>query len=241
MKLAIQIALYLAGLSLDVLILSVLLRGQWKRYPFVFLYLIGDILTTVAEIPVSLGLLTPKPHSALEDIYWIDERIIQLLVYLLVISLVYRATVTWKPRRTILAGVIGGSLLFWGITFLIQFNPAVGTGQWMTAWMRDVNFCSIFLDLGLWGVLIGARQKDFKLLMVTGALGIQFTGNAIGEALRMMAHSLAAPTAYFMVFANLSCLYIWWRAFRMPDQPPTQLRPAARRSASSELKIPQAK
>ena len=234
MKLAIQVGLYLAGLSLDVLILTVLLRGQWKRYPFVFLYLIADFLTTVAEMPVSLGLIVARPHSILEDVYWIDERIIQMLVYLLVISLVYRATVQWKPRRTILAGVIGGSILFWGVSFLIYFNPAAETGQWMTPWMRDMNFCTIFLDLGLWGALIGARQKDFKLLMVTGALGIQSTGNAIGDALRLISHSLAEPTAYFMVFANLTCLYIWWRAFRMPDVPPSSRpHPVAARTSGS--------
>jgi hypothetical protein len=228
MTLAIQIGLYSAGLSLDVLILAVLLRGQWKRYPFVFLYVIGDFLTTVAEIPFSLHLITPKPNSAFSDLYWIDDPIMQVLVFLLVISLVYRATYQWKPRRTLLLGLVAGTLLFWGVSFLLHFNASTETGKWMTGWMRDMNFCAVILDLGLWGLLIGAREKEYKLLMVTGALGIQFTGNAIGEALRQLSHSILMGkfTAYFIVFANLACSYIWWRAFRMPDSP-TSPRPVA--------------
>lgn len=226
MKLAVQVGLYSAGLGLDVLILAVLLRGQWKRYPFVFLYVIGDFLTTVVEIPLSLGLLKGKPGSAWSDLYWFDEQLIQVLVFLLVISLVYRATDRWKPRRTLLLGVVCATLLFWGISFLVHFNAAAETGQWMTGWMRDMSLCAIILDLGLWGVLIGAREKDFKLLMVTGALGIQFTGNAIGDCMRLISHSIAVgtATAYFIVFANLTCSYIWWRAFRMPDARPRQRR-----------------
>jgi protein-S-isoprenylcysteine O-methyltransferase Ste14 len=239
MKLAIQLGLYLAGLSLDVAILAVLCRGQWRRYPFVFLYVIGDFLTTVAEIPFGTGLWTADPNSPLAELYWIDERISQVLIFLLVISLVYRATFNWKPRRTLLLGVISVTLLFWAVSFLMHFNRNIATGQWMTPWMRDMNFCAVLLDLGLWGVLLRAREKDYKLLLVTGALGIQFTGNAIGEALRQLSHSMAGVTAYLIVFANLGCAYIWWRAFQMPDKQPARRRasvPAA--SARSEKILP---
>ena len=41
----------------------------------------------------------------------------------------------------------------------------------MTPWTRDLNFGAAILDLGLWALLIGSRQKDRKLLLVTGALG----------------------------------------------------------------------
>jgi hypothetical protein len=236
MQFAVQIGFYLAGLSLDVIILAELLRGQWKRYPFVFLYVVGDFLTTAAEIPFNLELVTPKAQDSYSDIYWIDERIVQVLGFLLVISLVYRATDHWKPRRTLLLGVGCATLLFWGITFFLHFDPTVQTGQWMTPWTRDMNFCAVILDLGLWGLLIGAREKDYKLLMVSGALGIQFTGNAIGEALRLLSHSLTLFTGFLIPIAYLSCLFIWSRAFRLPDSPP---RRVSRAVPQPEIKQPQ--
>ena len=84
----------------------------------------------------------------------------------------------------------------------------------MTPWMRNLNFYAAILDLGLWALLIGSRQKDYKLLLITGALGIQFTGGAIGQALRFSAPAIVAAASDFMMIANLARIYIWWQAFR---------------------------
>jgi hypothetical protein len=219
-ELAFQIAAYLVGLSLELAIMVVLLRGQWKRYPFVFAYLIGEFLITVLEIEPSLGYAkaTDAERHAFAQLYWVNERILHVLLFLLVISLVYRATAHLGPRRTLLLLVLAGTLLFAGITLLIEFDPRLRPGKWMTPWTRDMNFFAAILDIGLWGALIGARQKDYKLLMISGALGIQVTGEAIGQAVRQMSNSslVAALTGGFIILANIACLYIWWQAFRLP-------------------------
>ena len=224
MQLAFQIGAYLVGLSLELAIMVVLLRGQWKRYPFVFAYLIGDFLTTVLEIePAVLRYATATTATTAEKqsfakLYWLDERIMQVLVFLLVISLVYRATAHLQPRRTLLTLVVAGTVLSAGISLLFHFEPNVRPGKWMTPWTRDMNFFAAILDLGLWAVLIGVRKKDYQLLMISGALGLQFTGVAIGQAVRDMSMSplLALITGDFISMANIGCLYIWWQAFRMP-------------------------
>src|SRR5438445_11818985 len=186
MQLAFQIGAYLVGLSLELAIMVVLLRGQWRRYPFVFAYLIGDFLTTVLAIEPSLGYGagTEAERLSFTKLYWVNERIMHLLVFLLVISLVYRATAHLRPRRTLLLFVVIGTLLFAGVSLLIHFDSALSMGRWMTPWTRDLNFLAAILDLGLWAALIGAHKKDYRLLMISGALGIQFTGVAIGQALR---------------------------------------------------------
>ena len=228
MQVALQVAAYAIGLSLGLMIIAALLRGQWKQYPFVFAYVLGDFLTSVVEIRPGLQYraATAQAKRSFAMLYWWDERIMQALVFLLVISLIYRATAHLKTRRTLLLSVICGIVLFAGITLFICYDPTPGvpTGRWITAWLRYLNFCAAILDLGLWALLIGARRKDYKLLMVSGALGIQFTVGAIGQALRQLSDSGAELVGYFISLSNLVCLYIIWRAFRrvVPEPPAGQ-------------------
>jgi hypothetical protein len=91
-------------------------------------------------------------------------------------------------------------------------------GQWMTPWTRDLNSCAAILDLGLWAMLIRSREKDYRLLMVSGALGIQFAAGAMGQALREMSRSTVP--GLLIMFANFTCTYIWWQAFRPPKKDP---------------------
>ena len=89
----------------------------------------------------------------------------------------------------------------------------------MTRLTRDLNFCAAILDLGLWALLIGSRKKDYQLLLVTGALGIQFAGGAIGQSLRDMSPAIVTAASDFTVITSLARVYIWWRAFRGKPQP----------------------
>ena len=60
--------------------------------------------------------------------FWINERIMQVLVFLLVISLVYDATEHLRPRRTLLTGIVCGTMLVAAISFLYHYydpTPAV--------------------------------------------------------------------------------------------------------------------
>jgi drug/metabolite transporter (DMT)-like permease len=92
----------------------------------------------------------------------------------------------------------------------------------MTPWTRDLNFCAAILNVGLWVLLIGSRQKDRKLLLITGGLGLQFTGGAIGQALRDMSPTIVAAASDFLMITNVARIYIWWVAFRAkPKTPPS--------------------
>ncbi len=220
MQLALQFAAYAIGLSLGVLIMSAMLRGQWRNYPFVFLYVMGDFVTTILEIQPGLNYdsATAAEKKSFALLYWWDERVMQVLVFLLVISLIYRAAAHLKTRNTLVAGAVCGILLFAGITFFVYYDPTITTGKWMNPWLRNLNFSAAILDLGLWALLIGARQKDYKLLMVSGALGIQFTVGAIGQAVRFLSHESVQLTGYLISASNLICLFVLWQVFRLPAE-----------------------
>ena len=221
MRLAIVLCGAVIGIPLQILIIAGLVRGGYRRFPVVLAYMIADFLTTVVEFPSDVGYVRSMPWAAdaYTAVYWLDEVIMQVLVYAVVMSLIYQATGKLRPRRIVRASLIAGALLFAGISFLIHRNPALNTGSFMTPWTRDLNLCSSVLDLALWALLIAARGMDRQLLLLSGGLGIQFTGEAIGTSIRQLAlstrsHAMSLTGGVLMLLANLVFLYIWWQALR---------------------------
>ena len=221
MRFAIQLCGLMIGLPLQILIIGTLLRGGYRRFPFLFAYMVGDFLTTVVEVPSALGYYRGMQWAAFAfpAVYWFNAVVMQVLVYAVVMSLIYEATGKLRSRRVVRASLIVGAILFVGISFLIHWNPALNTGSFMTPWTRDLNLCSSILDLALWAMLIASREKDHLLLLLSGGLGIQFTGEAIGTSIVQLALSTHARTLSFsggvvMMLADLLFLYIWWQALR---------------------------
>ena len=222
MRFAIQFCGLAIGVPLQLLIIGALLRGGYRRFPLLFGYIIADFLTTGVEIPSALGYHRGMQWAAFAfpAVHWFNVVIMQVLVYSVVMSLIYQATGALRARRIVRASLIAGAILFAGISFLIHWNPALNRGSFMTPWTRDLNLCSAILDLALWALLIASREKDYCLLLLSGGLGIRFTGEAIGTSLRQLALStrsrpLSLSGGVLMVLANLVFLYVWWRAFRM--------------------------
>jgi len=220
MQPALQFVSFVVGVSLFILVLFAMLRGPWRRYPFVFLYVLGDFVTTLLEVrpAIKYDTISAAEKKSYLILYYWDERVMQVLLFLLVISMIYQASAHLKSRLVLVGGAIVGVLLYAGITFFIYYKPNIQMGLWMTPWRRNLNFSAAILDMGLWALLIGARKKDYRLLMISGALGIQFTAGAIGQAFSYLARSSVHWTGYLIALANLACLYIFWQAFRTPDE-----------------------
>lgn len=217
-----QICGWLVGLPLEFLVVLALARGPYRRFPLVFAYAAANIVTTLVEIPLYTesfvtGNAAVWSHAA--KIYWINEWILQVLVFALVISLIDQAATGSRWRRVVRVGLAAGALLFAGVSFFIRYlPPPVKIGYWMTPWTQDLNFCAAILDLALWMMLI-ARKADRRLLLISGALGLQFSGEAIGEAIRKlsiqrMVQALSLTGSVVSMLADLACLYVWWQTFR---------------------------
>ena len=221
MRFAIQLCGLVIGLPLQILIIGTLLRGGYRRFPFLFAYVVGDFMTTVVEVPSAVGYYRGRQWAAFAfpAVHWFNVVVMQVLVYAVVMSLIYQATGALRARRIVRASLIAGAMLFAGISFLIHWNPALNRGSFMTPWIRDLNFCSSVLDLALWALLIAAREKDHRLLLLSGGLGIQFAGEAMGTsilqlALRTRSRAMSLTGSVMMLLADLVVLYIWWQALR---------------------------
>jgi hypothetical protein len=227
MDVIIQVGSLLLWLPLNLLIIATLLRGEYRRFPFIFAYATVEFLAAAAEVPAFFAVQghASKDQGSFAFVWWLDEVIAQVLLFVVVMSLIYMATSRLSTRRTVRTGLIVGSVVFAAVSFLIHYAPAEqAVGIWMTPWTRDLNFAAAILDLALWALLIGSRQKDHRLLLLSGALGIQFTGEAIGEAVRQLAtahrhHPTALLGSTIMVAADIVRSYIWWRALRRAPVP----------------------
>jgi hypothetical protein len=221
MRTALQYAGWLIGLPLELLIVAALTRGSFRRFPFLLFYSVALFLTTVLEISVyeaySSGIRLTHSRAFY---YWLDEGIRQALLFAVVISLVYRASAPLRLHGLIRCFLVLGAVVFAGATFVIHYDPSAVVGEWMTLWTRDLNFSSAVLDLALWAMLIGSKYKETQLLLLSGALGIQFTGEAIGQSLRHLLPWSLSPGDVMTLLANLACLWIWWQALRPPRRHP---------------------
>jgi hypothetical protein len=219
---AFQYASWLIGLPLEVLIIASLLRGAYRRFPLLLVYSVALFLTTVIEISVNQAYFsgTALAHSR-ATFYWVDEGIREGLQFAVVLSWAYLATGNLRSRNLVRVALISAGIAVAGISFLVhhqnELAAGVGRWRWMTLWVRDVAFAAAILDLAVWALLLAYRHKDTQLLLLTGGLGIQFTGDAIGESIRFLLHSSAiGPGEAVEMVASLATFWIWWQALRRP-------------------------
>ena len=234
MRFTIFLAGVLVGVPLELMIIAGLLRGPYRRFPLVFVYSILNFLATVVEIRTTWAfyMKVVGAEKIFANYWWNDEAVFQVLNYLVVMSLIYQATAELRSRRILRFTLFAGALLFAGASFFIHYSPSLVTGLWMTPWTRDLNFCSAVLDMALWALLIGRKQKDEQVLLLSGGMGVQFAGEAIGGSLRQLAQKdrsilLSRTGSLIMMLSNLVLLFVWWRAFRPTRQrvPKTEAAP----------------
>ncbi len=200
---------------LVLLLIAALLRGQYRRYPFLLAYTVALFLTAVVELAAHVGYASgAKLAYSWATYYWVDDGIRQALLFVFVISLLYLATKGARGRAVTRLLLVAGAILIAGVSFLVHYDRGAAHSKWMTQWIRDLDLTSAILALALWAILLQSRRYDNELLMLSGALGIRFTGEAIGHALRNQFPSILLAADTTVVLANLACLFIWWQVLR---------------------------
>ena len=237
-----QWLIFFVSLALQLFVIGLLRRGAYKDYPLVFVYSLILIMTTVADGAVFAGL------ARMESGFYRNEALRQLLLFTVVMSLMDRA-VRERPYR----GRIRVFLMLSAcaaVLISVQIHREARDLHyylWATQVGRDLSFGSVVLTLLLWVTLISSQRKDAQLLMVTGGLGLQFTGEAIGQSMRQMSvphhHILLLAGNLVLTASHLMRLYVWSEAFRRPrilqqiDKEPDDDVPTFRRQAHQTLSI----
>jgi uncharacterized membrane protein len=134
--------------------------------------------------------------------------------------------------------LILGACLVAGGALLAHYDRSHQPGLWLTPWFRDLYFACAVMDIVLWTLLLATRDKDRQLLLLSGGLGVEFAGSAIGESLRQMAirsrsHPLSLTGAVVMLAAGAFRYYAWWRALRRQSEEKAQAALASLRQHGS--------
>ena len=187
MPLVLQYGAWAIGLWLNLRVISALVRGSYREYPFVFAYALSLLASTVIEIG-----LQAAPQTVRDGYYWIDERILDVLVFCVVIAFIDEAARYSKQKTIKRRWLILAAALIFAVSYTIHRSSHLN--RQMTLISRDLNICA--------------------LMLLSGGLGLQLTGAIMGEQLRNLSRSLRPEGIFLEVVSGFLGLYIWWRALR---------------------------
>jgi hypothetical protein len=191
-----------------------LLVGSVRRYRFVLGFSLMQLFTSLLEEWVIWKFGTGGKQYRL--IFWSDEIVLDLLLFLILILLTYRA-MEGSPARAAMGRMLGAVTAIVIVLPFVLFKGAFVKPGWFDHTSQLLNFGAAILNLGLWTALLGSRKRDTKLLTVSAAFGILATGAAISFGLRRLIHTpgeayKAAGDVF--VFAHLAGSMILCWAFR---------------------------
>lgn len=208
-----ELGFALASVALYVALLSAMLRGTYRYYPFVFAYVIFNLFSTVAQgsFKYNFG----ATSRAYARAYWVSDFIATLLILLIIIHLIRMAMARHPLRNPVYAGLLVGLVLTGAVSgFLVQ-NRSLDPlkSKLMTEVGRDYYFSAVLLVAILWVMLIRTNQENKQLYLLTSGLGLQLTGAAIAHAIRMSSHMWLLANC-FLISTYLLNLYIWYVAVK---------------------------
>ena len=212
-----QVSLILEAISIAIQVTAIffLLRSSsFRRYPLVLVYCVLQLIITITEeyFYRVYGVASP----IFGKVYWTDEIILDLLLFMMVITLTYQALES-SPLRTLmgrLLGVIGVLII---VVPFILFSARRFSTPWFDGTSQLLNFGGAIMNLGLWTALIGTKKRDPLLLKVSAGLGVLVTGAAIAFGLRRFTTPGSTPQQLANLFKTLTYLVsvaIWCWAFR---------------------------
>jgi hypothetical protein len=208
--------------ALQLALLFFLLRGPYKRYVVLFVYSVAVLVTSTIETVIS-----PLDKVLFRKVYWSDEVILDLLLFLVVISLT-NLSLEDNPLRAKMSRVLLGIVLVAVILPFVVLHPPFFTsgtrwsgawGLWFNSTGQMLNFAGAIMNLALWSALLTSRNRDSQLLKVSIGVGVAVAGQAIGFGIRRFIPQDTVARELpdvFMSLTHVLSVFIWVTAFRLP-------------------------
>ena len=207
-------------MALQTIVVSTMLKGAARRYPFVFVHLVFSILLTVTQ--VSFGQYFGVKSSQYMRAYWAGDFVGTFLVLMIIIHLIRTAMENHVHRNAVYFGLLLGVAATAGGVLILR-GSRFNLGRWMTEASRDYYFAAVLLNAVLWCVLMRTGRLNRQLFLLTSGLGLKLTGAAIAHALRLTGVILLAHQ--FLMLTYMLHLFVWYVALkRLPCAIPAEER-----------------
>jgi hypothetical protein len=199
------------GLFMQALVLHRLIFRKHSFYVLLFY-----MLALLAGTMVSLFAYVSNNKVLYRNAFWTEDLVLGALLFILVLSLINR-TLSSNPHRLT---IMGGLIALAGVVTVVSIITASGhlkLGLSVRSVGRNLSFSAAILSLILWLSIVRNRSRDFRLLLISGGLGIYSTGQAIAYSLStFLGNALVLPNVV-MIASHLLCLYVWWIAVGSND------------------------
>jgi hypothetical protein len=203
---------------LQVAFLFLLVSGGFWKFPLLSVYCVFQYLTGLAEFSVKRQFGTAGALYA--RLYWTDEIVLDLLLFLMVIAFTLQALegspVRAKAKR-FLTGVVVIAVV---APFVLYYQREIFSTPWFNRTSQFLNFAAAIMNLALWTALLFNKKRDPQLLTVSIGLGVAVTGAALHFGLRQLLSPGLRPFSTLVgSLTHLAGVFVWCWAFR-----PTFLR-----------------
>ncbi len=214
----------LADDLLQVVLLFLLSRGFIRKYVTLTVYCIVLLIVSTVEALVVLDV--GRRSSLYSRVYWTDEVIVDLLVFLLVIVLTHRA-LDGSPLQSKADRLLGGVVLAAVVLpFILFYSRGLFTPRWFNRTSQMLNFGAAIMNLGLWSALLLNKKRDTRLVTVSAGLGVAVTGAAVFYGVRYLnlnetelGLANLVKTATHLASMVVWCWAFWPRGKRPPASP----------------------
>jgi hypothetical protein len=216
--------LYCADTAIQCLLLVLLLRGPFRKYPVFALYALGEFAADAREGIAYYRLGWESP--AYRKLYWTDHMALELLLLLMVAALTYaavqgnpqRSTATSRSKSTAALAIIVAATVALPFAMLHNhYNVVYGffTSRWYSHTIQIWSFGAAIMNFVLWAALLSNRRRDIQLVTLSVGVGVTTSSAAIVWGARQwLEQSHRWPLDSFMTVAHLATLVVWCWAFR---------------------------
>lgn len=207
------------GTFLELLLLVLIVRGPFKNYFPLFLYVL-----TVVAVSFTEGYVLQRWGLDVQHyyrVYWGGELLLDLQLFLLMIALTSRALEQSPLRPKVMRFMLSVSVVVLLLPFVLFENPIFKT-RWLDSTSQLLNFAAAVMNLALWGALVIGRTRDRQLLTVSAGLGVAVAGAALAHGLRYFtgeATLMRSLADWANRLLTIGSTLIWCWAFRPRKSP----------------------
>lgn len=204
--------LSILSVALEGSVVAAIIRSrQVRRFPLVLAVCVWGMITVVLSTAVIRA--AGYDSRGYASFYYATDLVVHGLIIALVLSLIEQSIPDPRSATRVVTALALGVVIFGLGSLWAYYIP--GPRVWVINLSRNLSFCEEVLNFILWGALIRNRGRDMTLLFVSAGIGLQVTGEVIGNTLRVFLRSSSLmwlPTL-LVVGSEMICLVIWFYAF----------------------------